>query len=176
MMALSVWDNIIPYIANITDPAECWNVLRNFYANNTNSRKLMLKRRLTNQKLEEGGSMNDFLQNLKELINEFACIGETLTDDEVVEYALMALPESFESLVNTLMYRPALPSITELTAILMQEDIRHEVRSSRRGDGEALLTKSTGRPSFNIRKTSDEGRMKSKRPRGECHYCGGRDH
>ncbi len=37
MIALSVRDNIIPYIADISDPADCWNVLKNLFANNTHS-------------------------------------------------------------------------------------------------------------------------------------------
>jgi hypothetical protein len=119
MIALFVKDNVIPYIANITEPDECWTVLKNLYVSGTNSRKLLLRRRLTNLKMEEGSSMPKFLQLVKELINEFACIGEKITDPEVVEHVLMALPESFEGLVNTLMYRPTLPTVAELTVILL---------------------------------------------------------
>lgn len=88
---------------------------------------------MTNLKLEEGGSdMTQFLQHLKELVDEFACVGETVTDNEIVVHVLMALPEqSFEGLVNTLMYRPTLLTVAELTVILMelmQDDLRREVR------------------------------------------------
>lgn len=124
MIALSVRDNVIPYISNVTEPDECWRVLKDLYANNTNSRKLLLRRKLTNLKMQEGSSMSEFLQHLKELLNEFACIGLTVTDAEIVEHVLMALPESYEGLVNTLMYRPALPTASELTVILMEDDIR----------------------------------------------------
>lgn len=136
MIALSVKDNVIPYIANITEPNEYWIVLKNLYASGTNSRKLLLRRRLTNLKMEEGSSMSAFLQLVKELINEFACIGETITVAEIVEHVLMALPETFEGLVNTSMYCANLPTMTEFTVILLHDDIRREIKGSKQGDHE----------------------------------------
>lgn len=61
MITLSVKDNVIPYIANITEPDVCWNILKNLYPSKTNSRKLMLRRKLTNLEMEEGSSMSLFL-------------------------------------------------------------------------------------------------------------------
>ncbi|OAE29047.1 hypothetical protein AXG93_146s1230 [Marchantia polymorpha subsp. ruderalis] len=84
MIALSGRDNVIPYIANITKPYVCWATLKALYASNSNSRKLLLWRKLTSLKLEEGGSMSTFLQHFKEFINELACAGETIADEEHV--------------------------------------------------------------------------------------------
>jgi hypothetical protein len=172
MIALSVRDHVIPYIANITEPDECWEVLKNLYASSANSRKLMLKRKLTNLRMEESSSMSDFLQHLKELINELAGVGERITDAEVVEHVLMALPESYEGLVNTLMYRPALPTVAELTSILMQDNLCREIKG-KRNDGEALLVKGGAKKVFTNRK--DDSRHKPKKS-GECHFCGSKDH
>lgn len=61
MIALSVRDNVIPYIANITEPDQCWQVLKDMYASGANSRKLLLRRKLTNLKMTEGASIHDFL-------------------------------------------------------------------------------------------------------------------
>lgn len=71
--------------------------------------------------------MSDFLQNVKELVNDFACIGEKITASELVEHVLMALPESYQGLVNTVMYQSALPTPSELTVILLQDDLRREI-------------------------------------------------
>ena len=70
--------------------------LLGLYASYTNSRKVLLRRMLTSLKLEEGRSMTSFLEHLKELINELACSGEIIADQEIVEYVLMALPESLK--------------------------------------------------------------------------------
>lgn len=73
--------------------------------------------------------MTQFLHHPKELINEFSCLGEIITDNEIVEHVLMVLPESYEVLVNTLMYRSTLPTVAELIVIFMQDDICRELRS-----------------------------------------------
>jgi len=57
----------------------------------------------------------------------------------------MALPESFEGLVNTLMYRPVLPSVAELTVILLQDDLWREIKGNRWSENEALLVNSNGK-------------------------------
>lgn len=176
MIALSVRDNVIPYILNITEPDVCWATLKGLYASSTNSRKLLLRRKLTSLKLEEGGSMSTFLQHLKELINELACAGEIIADEEVVEHVLMALPESYEGLVNTITYRPTLPSVAELTVILLQDEIRREIRGQKQGDCEALLVKT--KKNFISRKPTSGGDSlsKGKRTPSECHYCGSTSH
>lgn len=177
MIALSVRDHVIPYIVNVKEPDVCWTTLKNLYASSTNSRKLLLRRKLTSLKMEEGGSMTTFLQHLKELINELVCAGETVSDEEIVEHVLMALPESYEGLINTLTYRTALPTVAELTVILLQDEIRREIRGHKQGDGEALLVKT--KKNFISRKPSgseDSAQGKGKKPPGECHYCGSKSH
>lgn len=180
MIALSVKDNVIPHIASITEPDQCWLVLKNLYASGTNSRKLMLKRRLANLRMEEGSSMPEFLQAVKELLNEFACIGETISDPDIVEHVLMALPENYLGLVDTVMYRSTLPSFNDLTVLLFQDDLRREIRSNRRSDHEALLVRSAGKKHPGERKTNprgDSSRSKNKKSEtGECHFCGSKDH
>lgn len=100
MVALLVKVSVIPYIANIIELEECWTLLKNLYACKTNIRKFMLRRRLTNLKLEEDASMSLFLQGPKEILNEFAFIGEIIPHSEVVEQVLIELSESFEGLVK----------------------------------------------------------------------------
>lgn len=131
MIALSVRDNVIPYIVDITEPDVCWATLKKLYAGTSNSRKLLIRRKLTTLRMDEGSSMSTFLQHLKELINELACAGEIIADEEIVGHVLMALLESYEGLINTLTYQPVLPSVAELTAILLQDEIRREIRGNK---------------------------------------------
>lgn len=103
--------------------------------------------------------MSDFLHHLKELINKLACVGVRIIDAEVVEHVLMALRESYEGLVNTLMYRPALPTVVELTGILMQDDLRREIKG-KRNNGEALLVKEGVKKVFANRKDNSCQKIK----------------
>lgn len=178
LIALSVKDNVIPYIANITEPDECWKVLKDLYASGSNSRKRLLRRKLSNLRMDEGAAIAEFLKQVKELVNEFACIKEIINDSEILEQILMALPESYEGLVSSVMYRPTLPTVVELTVILLQDDIRREIKGGKRSDQEALLTNS--KKSFGGRRsslaTSDARHKHKKNTASECHYCGSKEH
>ncbi|OAE23717.1 hypothetical protein AXG93_2253s1290 [Marchantia polymorpha subsp. ruderalis] len=68
--------------------------------------------------------------------------GETIADEEIVEHDLIALPESYEGLVNTIMYRPTFPRVAELTDILLQDEIQREIKGKKQSDSEALFVKS----------------------------------
>lgn len=138
----------------------------------------MLRRQLATLKMGEGATTSSFLQQVTELVNEFAAVGETIPDDEPVEHILMALPDSFEVLVNTIMYREKLPTPAVLTATLLQDELRRNQRVSRRTDSEALLVKNAGRNSANRRPStgSDDGRQKAIRSVTTCHYCGQKGH
>jgi hypothetical protein len=69
IIGLSVRDEIIPHIAGITDPAIVWQTLKNLFEQWSGARWLHLKTKLTNLRLEEGGSMTKFLTQMKEIIN-----------------------------------------------------------------------------------------------------------
>lgn len=175
LIALSVKDSVIPFIANISEPDKCWRVLRDLYANNTNTRKLMLRRKLAVLKMSESSTMSNFLQEVTELVNEFAAVGETIPDDELVEHILLALPDTFEVLVNTIMYREKLPKPSALIATLLQDEVRRNLRAPRRTEAEALLVKNAGRHSAN-RRSAAEGDQKIAKAGGNCHYCGQKGH
>lgn len=64
--------------------------------------------------------------------------------------------------------------MTELTVILLQDEVRRDLRGTKRTDTEALLIKNAGRSSTH-RKPREEGK-KSKKPGSSCHYCGKKDH
>lgn len=204
-IALSVKDHMIPHIIHLTEPDEMWKALRDLYASGTHSRKIMLRRRLANLKMDAEETMSSFLQKVKELVNDFAGIGEKIADPELVEYILMALPAAdYQSLVNTLMYQQVLPTPAELNVILLQDEVRRELWESKH---EALYVK-TGKKNSASRKSSSGGgdqrqqntggrnnnssggnntssrqpssggndsRPKGKK-HGECNYCGADDH
>ena len=160
LIVLSVRDNVIPHIVNITDPTQCSKVLKDMYANMSNSRKVMLRRKLANLKMEETTPMSIFFQQLKELVNKFASAGENINEAELVEHVLMALPSSFEGLITTIMYQSKLLTLSKLTVTLLQEDTRRELRGTKRSDHEVLQLKGQ----YSLRKISNGGDHNTKQP------------
>jgi hypothetical protein len=98
---LAVRDCVVPYILDIEDPTVCWERLKNLYATNNNARRMLLRRKLTNLKMEEGTMMSTFLQSVQDLVNQLAGIGEKIPDEEIAEHMLTALPELYEPLVSS---------------------------------------------------------------------------
>jgi hypothetical protein len=118
---LAVRDCVVPYILDIEDPTVCWERLKNLYATNNNARRMLLRRKLTNLKMEEGTMMSTFLQSVQDLVNQLAGIGEKIPDEEIAEHMLTALPELYEPLVSSVAYRTEMPTLSELTALLLNE-------------------------------------------------------
>ena len=89
--------------------------------------------------------MSTFLQSVQDLVNQLAGIGEKIPDEEIAEHMLTALPELYEPLVSSVAYRTEMPTLSELIALLLNEEVRREVRNSKR-EGEVLLvqTKNKG--------------------------------
>ena len=76
-----------------------------------------MKSRLYNLKLEEGGSIAEFLKEVKDISNQLIAIGETVSNDEIVEHVLNALPESYGHFVSSIGLRNRLPDVTTLTGL-----------------------------------------------------------
>lgn len=72
LLCLSVRDEVIPHICELQDPAAVWLTIRSLYETTGNARKLLLKSKLYSLKLEEGGSVADFLKEVKDISNQLS--------------------------------------------------------------------------------------------------------
>ena len=145
ILCLSVRDEIIPHISEISNLAVVWATVKSLYETSGNARKLLLKSKLYNLKLEEGGSVAEFLKEVKDISNQLIAIGETVSNDEIVEHVLNALPESYEHFVSSIGLRDRLPDVTTLTGLLLHDEAQWELRRSRRLATEAHLARSSRR-------------------------------
>ena len=72
------------------------------------------------------------------MVDQLAGIGEKIPDEEIAEHMLTALPEFYEPLVSSVAYRSEMATLSELTTLLFNQEIRRQVRNSKR-EGEVLL-------------------------------------
>lgn len=84
--------------------------------------------------------MSELLQQLKELRNEFACIGLTVTNAEGVDASRF-----LQSTCQYIKIPTCIAHRLKLTVILMHDDIRQELRGGKRVKVEALFIKSGNR-------------------------------
>jgi hypothetical protein len=89
-----VSDVVIPHIANVESPTLCWNILRCLYENDSTARKLVLHNQLNNLRLEEDGSVSDYIMQIQTLLNQLASIGVIVSNGELMTNILAYLHES----------------------------------------------------------------------------------
>ena len=97
-----------------------------------------------------------------------------------VEHMLIALSELYDPFVSSVAYRNEMPTLSEFIALLLNKEIRRDVRISKR-EGKVLLvqTKTKGyHPCWYTGQNHQYSRKPITVPKqmGTCHLCGGKDH
>lgn len=88
-----------PHVRNAKSAAEAWNNLRSAYENMGISRRLQLKRKLSQIKYVNYSTMDHYLGEIISVTQELADIGCTIDDEELAEIMLIGLSSDFDSLV-----------------------------------------------------------------------------
>jgi hypothetical protein len=194
ILCLAVGDEVIPHIGEEQDPAEVWKIIKALYETGGNARRLLLKSKIQNLKLDEGGSVAEFLKEVRNISNQLIAIGETMPDSMIVEHILNALPESYENFVTSIGLRDQFPNLTSLTGLLLHDEARRELRSNKRITAEAHYVKGRNPRSKEVARSSSRGVQETHRPRAnsrrgsgghhhhnnspkpECHWCGSNGH
>ncbi len=83
-------------------------ILHDMFENNT-TRNILLKNKLNSLHLEEDGSTSDYLDKIQGVLNQLAGIGVIMTNSELITQILSTLPNSWEVLASSLMYRTTMP-------------------------------------------------------------------
>lgn len=102
IIRLSVQENVVPFIVNISCPREGWGYMQKKFDIKNNARKLAIRANFTKLRMEEGSSVIEFLTEVQILINSLNDIGELPCDTMVVEEVLNVLPPSFDSIVTNI--------------------------------------------------------------------------
>ena len=141
ILCLLIKDEIIPHMNELNDLAVVWTTIKALYETSGNARKLLLKSKLYNLKLEKGGSVAKNLKEVKDVSNQLIAIGRMVTNDEIVEHVLNAFPESYENFVSSIGLQDRLPNMTTLTGLLLHDEARQELKSSKHVIAEAHLAR-----------------------------------
>ncbi len=69
-------------MTSCTKPKEAWGILCGHYEGKTLANKLYLKKRYFRTEMKEGTSMEMHLKQMKEITDQLAAIGATISDEE----------------------------------------------------------------------------------------------
>ena len=138
LLLMSVADDVVDLVAEHTDPAVAWKALKDQFNSGDQSQVLTLMSQLQSMRMQEGGSVEDYVKKVRELRNRLLNMGERITDKSLNQLVLNGLPLSFESLIQTLTHIDPEMSFEKLSSSLLSEAHRRQLRNQQYVDEEAL--------------------------------------
>ena len=121
IIGLSLDQKLLALVRSSTTPSELWNRLRRQFERPTLANKIFFRRRLLKIRMDEGGDVDDYLNQLSDCIFQLSTIGIKVPDDEHVLLILSSLPPSFDALITSLESRAE-----ALTVDFVSSRLRHE--------------------------------------------------
>lgn len=103
---MSVSNELIPHIRNATNPRIAWTMLAYLFEGPKNTCHLFLKSRLHNLKLEEGGSLLEFIIKIQDIVNKFFDVGNFVPNIQLVQILVNLLLESYRPIVCLMRHCP----------------------------------------------------------------------
>jgi hypothetical protein len=133
-----VQDHIVSSLHGKNTPYAMWKVLTDLFQNSRDHKKLALKYKLRNIKMEKGDTIPKYLTKFVQCRDELGSVGITVTADDLVSLALLGLPKSWHSYQDSVNGREKLLDWERLWSDLVQEDFRWNTRdgSSSKNDDE----------------------------------------
>jgi len=182
-ITLSVEDSQLTHFAHLDGAYEVWQVLSKKYERSTFGSRLYLRRKLYGIQYR-GGSMNDHINAIMEVVSLLRGSGKPLEEEEIVAVLLVSLPESYSGLVTALEGRDEADLTIEYVTGKMLDEYQRRVESgesSNKNSEVALQTATANLKSSNrtISDTSEKGKRIAKKVNKEtrtCFFCSKQGH
>ena len=123
-----VKDHIVSSLHGKASPFLMWKALTDLFQSKSDKRKLALKDKLRNIKMEKGDSIPKYLTEFTQCRDELGSVGVTVDDEELVDLALLGLPKIWHSYQDSVNGREKLPGWEQLWSNLVQKEIRRSTR------------------------------------------------
>lgn len=145
-IVLAVETKLLYLIGDPDDPQVVWKKLADQYQRKTWANKLELRRKLFSTRLAEGGSLQEHIKAMTEVLDELSVVDEPVKEEDRVVYLLASLPDEYSVLVTALEANADVPKLEVVTERLFHEEKKLRSRSAQpnemsTGDEEALVTK-----------------------------------
>lgn len=166
IIGLLVEDNQLVHIRNKTAAATTWKALQDYHQKTSLSSKVILLKNLCGMKLAENGNVEEHIINMSILKDKLEAIGENIKEELFIAMLLGCLPDSYNSLINSLESRPE----KDLTINLVKGKLIDEYQRT----SNFAVTSETQDKAL---KTREKGQhTKSKQDAVECFFCKKRGH
>jgi hypothetical protein len=162
----SVDDSIFSKITGAGTSKQAWDILKTSYQGNDRVKTVKLQSLWTQfetLKMTESETVDQFMTRVMGIVNQIRLIGETITDQRIVEKILRSLPRKFEMVVTAILESKDLSSFStdELIGSLVTHETRlHLTDESISNAFKTQFSFSKGRGRGRNRGTKEEGAIK----------------
>ena len=101
-ICLSVSRDLQIYVRNTNTAQEAWDNLANHFQEKTLSSKISLRRKLYDAKMENNGSMEKHINNIKTIAEELEAIEDEQSEKDLVFILMSSVPCDYRNLITTL--------------------------------------------------------------------------
>jgi hypothetical protein len=122
-------DSIFSKITGTSTSKQAWDILKSSYQGNDRVKivKLQtLRTQFETLRMIESENVDQFMTRVMGIVNQIRLIGETITNQRIVEKILKSLPQKFEMVVTTILESKDLSSFS--TDELIGSPVTHKTR------------------------------------------------
>ena len=141
-LILNCHDSVLSHLRAVDTAPKVWIVLTTLYEMKTPGRIITLETQLLQLRVEDFLSVSAFVAKMKEMREELAVCGKTISSEDMAVRLLAKLPSQFDSLFSSIVSAARATPITweELLPMVMQVEGRLSSRTSSKGADTALAS------------------------------------
>jgi Reverse transcriptase (RNA-dependent DNA polymerase)/gag-polypeptide of LTR copia-type/Integrase core domain/GAG-pre-integrase domain len=169
LITLSLSTSELATVRDAANARGAWLAILAVYEAKDLPGKLFLRRQFSNMRLEDGMSMQQHINNIKNVVDQLKSIGSPVTDDDIAVVLLNSLNGKYDSLVVALESRPPeeLTSSSIAARLLQEERRRSNQYHDRNNEGNepAFISRSSwnsGNPHVNKTSSMQQKKKKNK--------------
>ncbi|XP_020683028.1 uncharacterized protein LOC110100018, partial [Dendrobium catenatum] len=176
---------ILPYVINLGSAHDVWTALERRLQPTNRSRVIQLKNELHQIQMRDR-TMQQYLDQIKTIVNNIAAAGSTVDTKDIVLYILNGMPTAYNSFKTAIRTSLQPIHLDDLYSLLSSEKIilqQQNLKDSQNSESTAFFSnrnyrwkKSRGRGSFQRHPTNDRSMpqveaLSSARPPFQCPTC-----
>ena len=173
-LILNCHDSVLSHLRAVDTAPKVWTVLTTLYEMKTPGRIITLETQLLQLRVEDFPSVSAFVAKMKEMREELAVCGKSISSEDMAVRLLAKLPSQFDSLFSSIVSAARATPITwdELLPMVMQVEGRLSSRTPSKGADTALASQKGKNKNQGKKKNQEKKEDSSSSSKDEtCSYC-----
>jgi hypothetical protein len=121
-----VKNHIIPHITGKDSTHKMWAALIKLYQSNNQNRKMVLREKLNNIKMNKSQTMASYFTRIQQVRDEISAVGEAVDEKDLVKVAPKGCTKQWTTFVTGILARDKLPNWAKLWNDFTQKEIWEE--------------------------------------------------